>query len=1046
MAGEFVAGSIVSKLLLNTTQFKTASSEVTSRMGKIGNSARALGSTLTRSVTLPIAGLATGAVIAFGKFDAAMTESTAIMGDLSTTMREDMVAAAKEMAEKSIFRADELAEAYFFLASAGLDAKGSIEALPVVTKFAQAGMFDLSTATDLLTDAQSALGLTIAGDPIKNMQNMVTVSDTLVRANTLANASVLQFSEALTNRAATASAAFGISMTNTVSVLAAFADRGVKGRLAGMRFSIMLTNLTTAAQNNEAAFRSLNIEVFDPVTKQVRDFADIIKDLENALGDMDPEMKNAALSTLGFNEKTKVSILSLIGASDQIRKYKDELDNASGFTDQVASKQMESFTNQMKLLRNQVFNVAIEFGQELIPIIKDVVETGIKPAVKWFKDLDSSQKNLIVKIALVVAALGPLVSIFGRLLIILPKLITPIGLITTGLAFIAKKSIDARRDFIKFSDAVKERAEVSGEKVSGLRRVWDGLNLTILKYTQGVKIADAATEEITKQTEEIRKKQAEYGKEVFDSFKKTGQYESAIGKAKEALIKFGLIKDRTKDVKDFGAITETASEKVDDFAFALEKEGIKSAKEYAIEIEKLRAKQDLLNRAFSADEINLIEYEKQTKSVKSALAELTGATEEQEKKTRTWIDFLKDKGILTVEQKIDAATNLDEVMADLNKKYEDGTIDLEAYTIAMKAAKKESLETGLVIDTQLIPVAEDFNSIIGLAPEKFGEMDEAARLSLESIRTTTSTETGTIKSLWDQMADGLQTKWASTIGEVLSGATSLRDGLKGIWGSIKQQFFDMIGQMIAKWTTNFVSNILSGAQTAGSSITSNVTSAIQNVGSGIKNVGQIATSFLTGGAIGGVIGGILGGIFGGSGEKGVLEAIERLLQAIWENTQVVRNFTESAIVPILDDIKFAGWDRGFKLDAIKKANEDQNKLLLEQIQLQRDTIATIQNKKSMQAGGIVTQPGLAFLHGTQSNPEIVLNEQDFGSLIRGLEARPRGNGNGGTVNLNMKFEINNQVDPNFTKRHVEEEVMPVIENALKSNRLLSEFQTALGIA
>jgi peroxiredoxin len=140
----------------------------------------------------------------FAKFDAALVKSTAIMGDLTEAMEKDMANAAREVAKVTTFSAEQAAESFFFLASAGLDAESSIKALPQVAAFAQAGMFDMALATDLLTDAQSALGLTIRDDAVKNMENMIKVSDVLVRANTLANASVEQFSVALTTKAGAA--------------------------------------------------------------------------------------------------------------------------------------------------------------------------------------------------------------------------------------------------------------------------------------------------------------------------------------------------------------------------------------------------------------------------------------------------------------------------------------------------------------------------------------------------------------------------------------------------------------------------------------------------------------------------------------------------------------------------------------------------------------------------------------------------------------------------------------------------------------------------
>jgi len=139
----------------------------------------------------------------FAKFDEAMTKSTAIMGDLSDSMRKDMSDAARQVALETTFAADEAAEAFFFLASAGLTAEQSIAALPQVARFAQAGAFDLALATDLLTDAQSALGLT-SDDTAENILNMARVSDVLAKANTVSNATIQEFSEALTEKAGVA--------------------------------------------------------------------------------------------------------------------------------------------------------------------------------------------------------------------------------------------------------------------------------------------------------------------------------------------------------------------------------------------------------------------------------------------------------------------------------------------------------------------------------------------------------------------------------------------------------------------------------------------------------------------------------------------------------------------------------------------------------------------------------------------------------------------------------------------------------------------------
>ena len=283
-------------------------------------------------VLAPLAGGAGFIQLARGaeSFNQAMRSSQAIMGDLSDTMKATMERTAIEVAKTTKFSGKQATESFFFLASAGLDAAQSIAALPKVAQFAQAGMFDMALATDLLTDAQSALGLT-AKDPIKNLQNMARVADVLVKANTLANASVQQFSEALTSGFAAELKGFNKDIEEGVAVLLAFADRGKKSAEASTLATQTLTVLTNQANKNAAAYRKLEITVFDQ-SGTLRNLADIVQDVSVALGRMSDQQKVAALSSLGFTIKAQKGIKTLLGAQDQIRKYEKALRQAAGTT------------------------------------------------------------------------------------------------------------------------------------------------------------------------------------------------------------------------------------------------------------------------------------------------------------------------------------------------------------------------------------------------------------------------------------------------------------------------------------------------------------------------------------------------------------------------------------------------------------------------------------------------------------------------------------------------------------------------------------------
>jgi len=282
-------------------------------------------------------------------FNQKMNRSLAIMSGVSESLRKTMKRTALEVARTTVHSAEQAAESYFFLASAGLSVKQSIAALPTVAKFAQAGMFDMARATDLLTDAQSALGLTVK-DTATNMLNMKHVGDVLVKANTLANASVEQFSESLTRKAGAALKVLNKGIEEGAAVLAAFADQGVKGSDAGTALNIILRDLSTKAIKNAKAFAAYNIEVFDS-TEKMRNLALIVSDVEQALKGMSDKTKKATLLQLGFSDKSVIFLQTLLGLSGRINEYESALRLAGGTMQRVADKQLTPMEKSLAKLK-----------------------------------------------------------------------------------------------------------------------------------------------------------------------------------------------------------------------------------------------------------------------------------------------------------------------------------------------------------------------------------------------------------------------------------------------------------------------------------------------------------------------------------------------------------------------------------------------------------------------------------------------------------------------------------------------------------------------
>jgi len=339
----------------------------------------------------------------FVDFDKEMTKSLAIMGNISTEVRNSLGKTAQDLSTQVGFTAAEIAKGYFFLFSAGKNLVQSQQLIGDVARFAQAGQFDLATATSLLTDVQNALGLS-SKNVVKDQKEMIRVSDVLVKANTLADATTQQFAESLTTDSAAMMRAFKVPMEEGVAVLAAFADRGIKGEKAGANFGRVLRLLLPAAIKNKRVFEQMNISVFDS-KGELNNMADIVGDLTRALKGMSSRQKVVALDMLGFKKRVQHAILPLVGAGKAISTYESKLRKAGSTTKTVAGNQLLSFANQMGQTGKNILHTAGELvGMD--KILQDSAMSLKKLNAQWkdsnmgwlvtLREMGSSTKNFVV--------------------------------------------------------------------------------------------------------------------------------------------------------------------------------------------------------------------------------------------------------------------------------------------------------------------------------------------------------------------------------------------------------------------------------------------------------------------------------------------------------------------------------------------------------------------------------------------------------------------------------------------------------------------------
>ena len=379
-----------------------------------GRAITSFGRQISFGVTLPLVGMGVASTREFGKLNKNLTRAEAIMGNVTDSMKSKLRSTISDLTKAgSVFSPDELARGIHVLIAAGQTGEQAIKGLDVVTNFATAGTFSLDRATQLLMDSQAALGK-MEKDAIKNRQNMIQVSNALVKAADQSTGSVEQFAEALANGAADATQ-FGMSMETIMAVLDAYSTKGNKGASAGSDLARATRLLSRAALENKAVFEQMGIKVTDNAGRY-RNFIDIIADMEKAFKHLTPEQRTANLLTLGFEALAQTAIRPLLGMSEAMKQWEAEQKKAinSNYTEKIANKQKEAFSNQMLATWNKIKLMATEIGEILAPYFTKMGKM-LEVLISGWDMLPRSMKEFLVVGAAITATIGPMVVAGGML-------------------------------------------------------------------------------------------------------------------------------------------------------------------------------------------------------------------------------------------------------------------------------------------------------------------------------------------------------------------------------------------------------------------------------------------------------------------------------------------------------------------------------------------------------------------------------------------------------------------------------------------------------
>ncbi|EAD0776573.1 phage tail tape measure protein [Listeria monocytogenes] len=384
------------------------------------------------------------------------------------------------------YSALEAAQAQEELLKAGLSVKDVINGgLSGALSLATAGELDLASAAEI---AATVLN-TFKDDNL----SVADAANILAGAANASATGVEEMKMSLQQVSAVASGV-GLSFDDTSTMLAVFAQNGLKGSDAGTSLKTMLQRLhpTTKAAwqqfdalglsivDNETAMKVLQENGVKPLSNdtdklmgQIQDLAkslagpkasaskvnkefeeltvstgavhsafydtngelksaeEISGLLQSSLKDLNSEQRSAALGAMFGSDAVRAGNIAYREGADGIKKMRTEMGKVTA--DDVAKMKMDNLKGTIEEISGAIETFAISIGTSLIPVLRGLGKY-IQKAADWFNDLNDSTKTVISTAGVVAVAIPVAGLAFGFIAKGAAAAISPVKKLTAALA------------------------------------------------------------------------------------------------------------------------------------------------------------------------------------------------------------------------------------------------------------------------------------------------------------------------------------------------------------------------------------------------------------------------------------------------------------------------------------------------------------------------------------------------------------------------------------------------------------------------------------
>lgn len=419
-------GTAVGYLDLDTSKFKNglqtarqqlqgftdSTNSMGSRISSLGGALKTAGATMTKSFTVPIL----GAGIAAGKMAMDTNESMSKVNSILQLGAKEFSSyeqTLKKGAQEIGMAYSDYANAAYDAISAGVEQGKVTEFLTGANKLAKGGLTDLTSATNLLTTAQNAYGL--------SQSDLAHVSDVLIQTQNKGKVTVNELASCMGKIIPTAKS-LGVNMDQLGAGYSIMTAKGIASAEATTYMNAMFNELGKSGTKVDGALKQISGKSFKELTESGKSTGDILQMLSDYA-----QKSGLSLSDLfGSAEAGKAALTLLSGGAEEFNNMLNTMSNSAGATDKAFNEMNNTAKEKLTQSFASFKNALSDVGTSMQPVIEFVAQiiTKFSEFISRLAQTNPALLNFMVVLAGVLAAIGPVLLIVGQLCVAIGGLVT----------------------------------------------------------------------------------------------------------------------------------------------------------------------------------------------------------------------------------------------------------------------------------------------------------------------------------------------------------------------------------------------------------------------------------------------------------------------------------------------------------------------------------------------------------------------------------------------------------------------------------------------